>query len=759
MLGLAQAKPGSRETYSNGMQFSVTNDSDHRINSDTFPEGKDFLSWVAVVIIGLAGLFLAFSLNNLFNPGLKVGDIADHTVRVKRRTVVNDLEMTKKAQDQLRHSMIPAFKEDTSKYATFLNTVKESLNTVNQLQNAGITPNPVDIDPDEHLRLLETTTPLANLGQMIASRHLMTIQAQRGALKALRSTNSQLNSDQIYLAIAVNPHDFDKFAQSAETASVKICHLLKRYSQDDQPQWQETVIELLPNQWTDKVKARFANIICSKLTPNYVIDEKATSKKEAAILSNIKPVTKVLEPGQIVLQRGELVNEENIQTLNEVGAVTGIKWPLILSIALSILTGGGLIGLYLFTYAPQHFFSTSSIGLMFTVCISTCAAATTVGRIYPQLVPLPAAALVLTIFFGRTVASLITVLMLTILAADRTLDANNIIALGTASGAAIAAYSRQKHDLVFSGLIISMAQPLGFIASLAINQPSSDVMHSIASLVKMIALSLFGGITSAMVSIGSLPFLENIFGMLTPFRLAELTNADQPLLRKLEEEAPGTYQHSLAVANLAEGAARAIGCDANLVRAGALYHDIGKAVQPRYFIENQLGDKNPHDDISPEESRDRVLAHVTNGIALAKKHGLPKALRDFIPMHQGTSLIAYFFHKACLRDGVDKVDPNSYRYPGPKPQSKETAIVMLADVSEAVTHSMKDPTQEEVEEALTKVFENRWQDGQFDQSTLTFDELQKVKAAFARVWRTLHHDRLKYPSTTTGRMPMPPENI
>ena len=193
-----------------------------------------------------------------------------------------------------------------------------------------------------------------------------------------------------------------------------------------------------------------------------------------------------------------------------------------------------------------------------------------------------------------------------------------------------------------------------------------------------------------------------------------------------------------------------------LTRAGSLYHDIGKMVRPRYFIENQLGDTNPHDTISPEESRDRVLAHVTEGIALAQKYGLPRVVQDFIPQHQGTTLMAYFYHKACLRDGIENVDANFYRYPGPKPQYKETAIVMLADVSEAVTHSLNDPTEAEVESVIDTVFKARFEDGQFNESGLTENELVKVKKAFVRVWRTLHHERLKYPSTTTGRMPIPP---
>ena len=261
-----------------------------------------------------------------------------------------------------------------------------------------------------------------------------------------------------------------------------------------------------------------------------------------------------------------------------------------------------------------------------------------------------------------------------------------------------------------------MLQSFGFLAALAVAQTQLTA----SELGSHIGMEFLGGIASSIVAIGILPFLENIFGLVTPFRLAELTDADQPLLRRLEENAPGTYQHSLAVANLAESGARAIGGDVNLVRAGAYYHDVGKMVRPKFFIENQLGAANPHESMTPEQSRERVLAHVTDGLDLAKEYALPKAVQDFIPMHQGTSLMAFFYHKACMRAAFDNVDAMFYRYPGPKPQSKETSIVMLADVSEAVTHSMKDPTQEEVEAAISKVFQNRWtMDSSSNQDSVT----------------------------------------
>jgi len=367
-------------------------------------------------------------------------------------------------------------------------------------------------------------------------------------------------------------------------------------------------------------------------------------------------------------------------------------------------------------------------------------------------------ALILAIFFGRGIALAVTLPLILIIGVDKLCEAHNLVAYLVASIAAIFSYNKNRNGMITTGIFIAISMTAADLMVILISHLMSPASQlSISALGRTATLDLLGGLCSSIIAIGSLPFLENLFGMITPFRLAELTDANQPLLRRLEENAPGTYQHSLAVANLAEAGAKAISADANLVRAGALYHDIGKMVRPKYFIENQLGATNPHDSMSPEDSRARVLAHVTDGIALAQKYQLPKAIQDFIPMHQGTTLMAYFYHKACLRDGQEKVDAGFYRYPGPKPNTKETAIVMLADVSEAVTHSMRDPSQEEVEIALAKVFQNRWDDGQFADTNMTYDEMTKVREGFCRVWRTLHHERLKYPATTTGKMPIAPE--
>lgn len=549
----------------------------------------------------------------------------------------------------------------------------------------------------------------------------------------------------------------DKYTVDQRAEIIQSTKQLLRISpilpEQDPKQLQVSALEVLPINWDAGLKAQTAQLIAACLEPNVVLDTEATKAKGDLAARQIEPVMKEVRAGDMIVKRGHVVSAEHAHTLGTVGGNQEKDSAALVSLCLSLLAAFVLIGLFLWSYEPRHMFNHSSIGLICTICVVTASIAAFAGSQYPQFIPLPAAALVMTIFLGPRIAAVVVFLLTIFLYADGLVKIPDLIALCMASLFALGGRIRDRQQLMLRGILIGTSQTGAYFAVVLLTQTAS----SVSGLVAEITLQLLGGLSSAIVAIGSLPFLENIFGVVTPFRLAELTDPTQPLLRQLEERAPGTYQHSLAVANLAEAGAKAIGADANLARTGSLYHDIGKLVRPVYFIENQLGNKNPHDEITPEESRDRVLAHVTDGITLAHKYGLPKLVQDFIPQHQGTTVMAYFYHKACLRDGAENVDTSYYRYPGPKPQSKEAAIVMLADVSEAVTHSLRDPSEEEVEIAISAVFKARTDDGQFSESGMTAQDLDKVKKAFGRVWRTLHHERLKYPSTTTGRMPMPPE--
>lgn len=753
------------------------------VHHDIFPTGRFFINWLMTGITGILLLILSITAIYIVRPELKEGDVIDRAIFSPYDATVEDTQATRKARERVKQGTVPVFVLDTSQDAETLKEVNDSLAIIEDLIRAGLNQDALRVQadrpppsgrgtsrtahvqaPEQHLsisagdavkQLTASDQDFENWLQSPGVKVEITnlLKEKRRVWGKLKATHPTVAEEHLAIALSLKESEKENFDQSMTASTKRLLAVYKRLPQEDSKQWQGVIVEFLPDSWSQSLRANASTLIARAVQANLAIDAKATQERENDSAAGIAPITRKIAEGQLIVPKGSRLTGDDIELLKSVGITQTNRWPMVLALCLSIAAAVALSAGFLYTFEPRHLFQTTSIGLMYTVAIVVCAAASVTGKTFPQFIPLPAAALVWTIFFGRRVALALTLPAIIVLAVSQIVDLRHLIALGTASGAAIGGYTKQRNSLMLTGIVIGAMQSLGFVIASVI----TGSVDSWTSLGRSAGLELFAGVVSAMLAIGSLPFLESIFGMVTPFRLAEITDADQPLLRQLEEKAPGTYQHSLAVANLAEGGARAIGADVNLVRAGALYHDIGKMARPKYFIENQLGAKNPHDSMQPEESRERVLAHVTDGIDLARKHRLPRVVQDFIPMHQGTSLMAYFYHKACVRDGVENVDPLFYRYPGPKPQSKETAIVMLADVSEAVTHSMHDPTEEEVETAIGKVFQNRWDDGQFNEAGLTYEELMTVKSAFVRVWRTLHHERLRYPSTTTGRMAIPPQ--
>ncbi len=590
---------------------------------------------------------------------------------------------------------------------------------------------------------------------LLRDKYVLRLINGRQNYQALKAARSNIEHKLLLLTASIKPEEAQTFLVDTVSTTQRLLASVSLQPYVDRNEWEMQVYEFLPERIDQTLRHLMADFVSSQLESNVSVDQALTEEKIREAVLAVKPVMRVIHTGSVIVKKSETIKPDEVKTLKCLG-ITKVSDPgLATAIAIALFAAYLLLGIYMHMYEPKFFFSPSTLALMATLSIVTCVVAFLIGPQFPQFVPLSAITLILAVTYGRRLTCILTILILLFLSVSELVTGPHLVALGTAAAMALGASVKKRRDLMVTGILVGFMQMVGYTSAVIIGGTSTQTV----SLGNELPLEMLGGLFSAIVAIGSLPFLENIFGILTPYRIAELAEPDQPLMRQLEENAPGTYQHSLAVANLAEGGARAIGANVNLVHTGAMYHDIGKMVTPRYFIENQLGDKNPHDFIQPEESRAKVFAHVTNGLALAQKYGLPRAVQAFIPEHQGTTVIAYFYHKACMRDGAENVDPLSYRYRGPKPQSRETAIVMLADVAEAVTHSMHDPSMEEVDGAIASVFKAFWDDEQFSESGLTLDELEKVKHGFVRVWRTLHHDRLKYPSTTTGKMAVVPAQV
>ncbi|OUC14612.1 MAG: hypothetical protein B0A82_11380 [Alkalinema sp. CACIAM 70d] len=348
-------------------------------------------------------------------------------------------------------------------------------------------------------------------------------------------------------------------------------------------------------------------------------------------------------------------------------------------------------------------------------------------------------------FYGSPVAILITAGLGGLLPVGMVLGLKQWLPslLGGLLAAMVAGRLRSREEQALLGLLIGLLQGItyGLIGLL-----TGGVSYTLVTEMGVQALL---GVIWSVAAIGLSPYLEQFFDLAPTIRLLELANPNRPLLKRLAAEAPGTFQHTIFVANLAEAAARELGCNVELVRTGTLYHDIGKMHDPMGFIENQMGGVNKHDLIDdPWESAKIIKKHVTEGIVMAKKARLPKAVRAFIPEHQGTMAIAYFHYRAQQRaqqDASKVVKDIDFCYDGPAPQSRETGIVMLADSCEAALRSLKDATPEVANNMIQKILRARWQDGQLANSNLSREDLSQIGKTFLQVWQQSNHQRISYP--------------
>lgn len=319
--------------------------------------------------------------------------------------------------------------------------------------------------------------------------------------------------------------------------------------------------------------------------------------------------------------------------------------------------------------------------------------------------------------------------------------------LGSLAGAYTVRNARMRGQIIGAGVLVGAVH----LACLILLKPDYHLFISKDFAVEYVYPLVLNGFISAFLVVATLKVFEYLFGVLTNYSLLELSDFNQPLLKRLILEAPGTYHHSLIVSNLAEGAADAIGANALLARVGAYYHDIGKLTKAEYFTENQMMGQNKHDDIEPFMSRLVIFNHVTEGIELAMKHKLNPAIIDFIPQHHGTGLMYYFYQKALeeAKEG-EAVDENDFRYPGPKPQTRETAITLLADSVEGATRALGEHNPTNIEETVKKVINNKFIDGQLDECNLTLKEINKISSTFTRILSAMYHARVKYPEKKNG---------
>lgn len=644
---------------------------------------------------------------------LQVGEIATTDIKASRE-VVNTVETEAKRIEAIekvakQYSLQTDIQKNSQiTLETFFLNLKEDIATTNSMKSSGNTSsstqqqilsedNPFDLSESEEDYLLTLNEDQIN-----------------------KLYNVLLTSINDAYGISINEDNQENLNKAVQLAQNEV---YANYSQEE-------VIKI-----ADK-------IINALVKPNLFYDNEKTLEAQEEAAKNIAPV--VYKKNQTIVEEGKPITEAQIQALDELGLLNNSKLnlSLYLALAIMIIVVMYMQNRYLKKYYNKIYSDSSKLIMINIITIMTVIFARVFSIGSPYLIPLACMPILLTLLLNYRISLVISVTDIILIAVAVSFN-TQIIILSVVSiviGATFLKRMQQRNDIVYSCIYIAILNGIMTLSILAL------VTSNFKEILLDTAFMIIGSLLSGILATGLLPFFESVFNVVTNVKLLELSNPNNPLLKKLLMEAPGTYHHSVIVANLAEVATEEVGGNALLARIGAYYHDIGKTKKPYFFKENQLGKENPHDDITPELSKLLIISHVKDGLELAKEYKLPKIIQDFIPTHHGKTLVKYFYITAKNNaEDPDSIKEEDYMYPGPKPKTKEQCILMLADSVEAAVRSINDPTKEKIELMVDNIVKDKFTSGQLNDSELTISDVRKIKKCFLKTLTGIYHERIEYP--------------
>jgi putative nucleotidyltransferase with HDIG domain len=491
------------------------------------------------------------------------------------------------------------------------------------------------------------------------------------------------------------------------------------------------------------------------VTANTFYNAARTEEARQQAREATEPVNVTIYQDEAIVRNGSVVRATDIEALDAYGLrQQAVRWQSVVGNVILGLMATILLELLIFRLEPELWHRWRGAIVMFLLIVLFVAASKLMlpltDTVVPYLYPLPALSMLLTILFGAPLGMAIGVVVGLIGAyvAGGSLQITLYLLLGTLSGALALGQAERLKAFLRAGLAVALANAAVIYVFGLLTTQQDLLKTTIDALVGVV----MGGL-AASLTLAAFFALSTLLDVITPFQLMELSRPTHPLFRQLLLKAPGTYHHTLLVANMTEEASERIGADGLLARVGTYYHDIGKTVRPYFYTENRAGTINPHERLDPRTSAQIILSHVSDGLDLAKKYRLPSAIRAFIPEHHGTGMTLAFYRMAVKEAGGDghDVDEKDFTYPGPKPQSRETAITMLADSCEARVRSAEPDSIEEIERIVTETIKARLDQGQLDECDLTLRDLKEIQAAFVSVLKGVFHPRVKYPEPVKVR--------
>ena len=485
------------------------------------------------------------------------------------------------------------------------------------------------------------------------------------------------------------------------------------------------------------------------IVSNSSLNPQLTEQYRQDVANSVGPVQQAFDINSTIVREGDIIDAADIEAMQQLGLMQAeADWQSRASLFVAVLLIITLLGQYLLRLHPEFFASGRHMLLLSALLVLFVLVAKLLvpGQVLlPFLYPAAGLAMLLTVLFDPNLAIAVTICLAAMVGfiGGNSLELTVYTAAGGILSALVIRKSPRISTFFRTGILVGVANS----SVILIYRLSGSDLRGILELV---GTSFLNGLLSSGITLAGFFVVGNVFSVVTALQLQELARLDHPLLQELLRQAPGTYHHSLMVSNLAEQAAQRIGADSALVRVGSFYHDVGKIARPYFFTENQEG-ANAHARLDPRTSAQTIINHVADGLELAKRYRLPEKIRSFIPEHQGTRSTKYFYHQALkMAEDPSLIDEADYKYPGPKPQSKETAVVLLADSCEAASVALQSSSEQEIEDVVEKVINDIVLQGELDESGLTLGDIHEIKTSFAETLHGRFHVRPKYPGQRTS---------
>jgi len=688
-------------------------------------------------LLGLgAFIILAFILSpalTLPTRRLEIGSISPRNIKAPRDFFVENKVATLARQEEAADSIRPVYDLDAKTMEVVLDKTASLFDQVAKIRQKELAP---DAKVSRLRKSLEVKLSERTLRTLIDYDRLSQIAA--GAQRLLRETMVKGIVDDPQL-LARNIKGGIKLRQEGKAEELREMDVysLKTASQRIKREAKSIFPE---NQLASSAATEVA---CLLIEPNLKFNAQETETRKAKARSDAGPVLITIKKNEMIIREGDPVAREHIIKLEALRQYNGKAIVPILGHSLMVLILLLIVVFYLRRYQPDVMAHPSLLFLLglIVVGMTLIIKLVTISPISRYAIPIALATMLIAILLDRNLAILINIVLATFVAILCGSDLNfGLVAfVGGMVGIFSVRHVRHRMNLTRGGLFVSLANALT-ILSLGLMEGKVGV-----ELAKSGLWGIGNGLTSAIVVTGILPLLENAFRISTDIRLLELSDLNQPILRELAIEAPGTYHHSIIVGNLAEAAAQKIGANSLLTRASSYYHDIGKMKKPQYFIENQITATSKHDRLMPTMSGLIITSHVKSGVEAARKMGLPRIIVDIIGQHHGTSLISYFYRQTIVDSEKPQIPEESFRYPGPRPQSKEAAIIMLADSVEAASRTLSTKTPGQIGALIDGIINEKYSDSQLDECNLTMKDLKDIAQSFIHTLRGILHARVEYP--------------